>query len=110
MAIKNSTLVSVPDQLRLKIAPENPALPPRRRSEPSQGPYITVTRGTGAKRIYLDVQSSPENVAYPPRPVPGSVADLDIVMEHCDFSEKKVKVFGYFLLLSLISYSLFGIV
>ena len=82
---------SVPEQLRLKTAPENPALPPRRLSEPQQGPYITVTRGTGAKRIYLDIQSSPENVAYPPRPVPGSVADLDIVMEHCDFSEKKVR-------------------
>jgi DDB1- and CUL4-associated factor 13 len=81
----------VPDQLRLKTAPENPALPSRRISEPPpQSPYATATRGTGAKRIYLDIQSSPENSAYPPRPVPGSVADLDIVMDHCDFSEKKV--------------------
>ena len=85
------TLIPVPDQLRLKTAPENPALPRRRMSEPPhQNPYATVTRGTGAKRIYLDIQSSPENSAYPPRPVPGSVADLDIVMDHCDFSKKKV--------------------
>ena len=80
----------MPEQLRLKTAPENPALPPRRVPEPTQSPYITVTQGTGAKRIYLDIQSSPENIAYPPRPVPGSVADLDVVMDHCDFSEKKV--------------------
>ncbi len=82
----------VPEQLRLKNVPENPALPPRRTtgSTQAQGRYATETKGTGSKRIYLDIQSSPENVAYPPRPVPGSVADLDIVMDHCDFSEKKV--------------------
>ncbi|PPQ71004.1 hypothetical protein CVT26_014266 [Gymnopilus dilepis] len=79
----------IPEQVRLKTVLDNPALPPRRSSQSSQGPYVTETRGTGAKRIYLDIQSAPENVAYPPRPVPGSVADLDIVMDHCDFSEKK---------------------
>ena len=102
----------VPDQLRLKTAPENPALPFRRTSEaPPQSPYITVTRGTGSKRIYLDIQSSPENSAYPPRPVPGSVADLDIVMDHCDFSEKKVNTLcTLFILVLLMLYSLFGIV
>jgi WD repeat and SOF domain-containing protein 1 len=80
----------VPEQLRLKAIPDNPALPPRRTSLPSQGQYATETRGTGAKRIYLDIQSAPENIAYPPRPVPGSVADFDVIMDHCDFSEKKV--------------------
>ncbi|KAF8168221.1 glycosyltransferase family 32 protein [Crassisporium funariophilum] len=79
----------IPEQLRLKEAPENPALPPRRDQSPPPGLYSTTTRGTGAKRIYLDIQSAPENAAYPPRPVPGSVADLDVIMEHCDFSEKK---------------------
>ncbi|KAH9487043.1 hypothetical protein JR316_0001109 [Psilocybe cubensis] len=79
----------IPEQLRLRTPLDNPALPPRRSSNIPQGPYVTETRGTGSKRIYLDIQSSPENIAYPPRPVPGSVADLDVVMEHCDFSEKK---------------------
>ena len=37
-------------------------------------------------------QSRPPNVAYPPRPVPGSAADLDIVMDNCDFSENKVRI------------------
>lgn len=82
----------MPEQVRLQEAIPNPALPPRRHtSVPSPGPYITETRGIGSKRIYLDIQSAPENVAYPPRPVPGSVADLDIVMDHCDFTEKKVR-------------------
>jgi DDB1- and CUL4-associated factor 13 len=82
----------VPEQLRLQETIPNPALPPRRPTiVPSPGPYITETRGIGSKRIYLDIQSAPENVAYPPRPVPGSVADLDVVMDHCDFSEKKVR-------------------
>ncbi|KAF8202958.1 glycosyltransferase family 32 protein [Pholiota molesta] len=79
----------VPEQLRLKDVPENPALPPRRSTGSTPGRYATDTKGTGSKRIYLDIQSAPENIAYPPRPVPGSVADLDIVMDHCDFSEKK---------------------
>ena len=85
-------LFIVPEQLRLQEAIPNPALPPRKPTTvPSPGPYITETRGIGSKRIYLDIQSAPENVAYPPRPVPGSVADLDVVMDHCDFSEKKVR-------------------
>jgi len=51
----------------------------------------TTTRGDGPRRVYLDVQSRPPNLAYPPRPVPGSVADLDIIMENCDFSQGKVR-------------------
>lgn len=38
----------------------------------------------------MDLQAQPPNVAYPRRPVAGSIADLDIIMEHCDFSEHKV--------------------
>lgn len=34
----------------------------------------------------------PPNLAYPPRPVPGSVADLDVIMDHCDFSQGKVSI------------------
>lgn len=44
----------------------------------------------GAKRVYLDLQAKLPNVAYPPRPVPGSVADLDVIMDYCDFSQNKV--------------------
>lgn len=87
--------LQVPEQIRLKTSPVNPAVPPRRALVPSRfrrppGPYATTSRGTGSKRIYLDIQSLPPDVAFPPRPVPGSIADLDVIMEHCDFSEKKV--------------------
>ena len=52
---------------------------------------MTNTVGIGAKRVYLDIQAKPPNVAYPPRPMPGSVADMDVVMDHCDFSQNKVR-------------------
>ncbi|KAF9496095.1 glycosyltransferase family 32 protein [Pleurotus eryngii] len=84
----------IPDGIRLTVAPENPALPPRKGTMPSHlkptsGPVQVHTTGVGQRRVYLDIQSRPPNVAYPPRPVPGSIADLDIVLEHCDFSEKQ---------------------
>ncbi|KAH7928524.1 hypothetical protein BV22DRAFT_1102989 [Leucogyrophana mollusca] len=86
---------SIPEQVGLTSPPLNPALPPRKaptipsRFRPPPGPVITTTRGDGPRRVYLDVQSQPPNVAYPPRPVPGGVADLDLIMEHCDFSRDK---------------------
>ncbi|KAF7306823.1 Pyruvate kinase [Mycena indigotica] len=76
----------VPEQIWLGMNENNPALPPRR-GMPPPGSMGTVIRGVGAKRVYLDPQS--KNVAFPPRPIAGSLADLDIVMEHCDFSSKK---------------------
>lgn len=77
---------------------------------------VTKTKGIGSKRVYLDIQAQPPNVAYPPRPVPGSVADLDIVMDNCDFSENKVRsdIVLMFIALSGIHagsmYSMFAIV
>ncbi|KAK7045661.1 hypothetical protein VNI00_007494 [Paramarasmius palmivorus] len=72
---------SVPKQLEFTQSPENPALPPR---SPLGDPHGTI--GIGPKRVYLDMQSDGQNLAYPPRPMPGSVADLDIIMQHCDFA------------------------
>ena len=85
----------VPEQIGLTEEPVNPALPPSKKALPSRfrpppKSTFTSTRGIGSKRVYLDIQARPPNVAYPPRPVPGSVADLDVVMEHCDFSQNKV--------------------
>jgi len=31
----------------------------------------------------------PPHIAYPPRPIPGSTADLDLIMELCDFADGK---------------------
>ncbi|KAI0343679.1 glycosyltransferase family 32 protein [Trametopsis cervina] len=82
----------IPTPIGLRQSLQNPALPANRSaSVPSRfrGPIATDTDGIGPKRVYLDLTNRPPNVAYPPRPVPGSVADLDIIMEHCDFSENK---------------------
>ena len=69
----------------------NPGLPSHHNQSPVPlRTFANNTRGIGAKRTYLDLSTRPPNVAYPLRPVPGSVADLDMVMEHCDFSTKKV--------------------
>ena len=74
----------------------NPATPPQptvmkpSRFRPPGVETITESTGVGPKRVYLDIQSHPKNVAYPPRPVPGSVADLDHIMAHCDFGQGKV--------------------
>ncbi|KAJ7868315.1 hypothetical protein B0H13DRAFT_2064493 [Mycena leptocephala] len=89
---------SIPKQIGLVDPPINPALPPKSRTispsryRPSSSVVVsadTDTLGVGPKRIYLDIQSTPPLVSYPPRPVPGSVADLDVVMKHCDFSQGK---------------------
>ncbi|RDB19708.1 hypothetical protein Hypma_013161 [Hypsizygus marmoreus] len=86
---------TIPKQVGLKTAPLNPAIPhlgrsskPSRYHSPSEE-YDTETYGVGPKRVYLDIQSVYPNVAYPPRPVPGSVADMDIIMKHCNFSAGK---------------------
>ncbi|KAM6498009.1 glycosyltransferase family 32 protein [Amanita muscaria] len=80
----------IPEQIHLRSPPINPALPPPRHASHKQPyPYVTGSRGTGAERVYQDLHSPPQNVAYPPRPPPGSVIDMDVVMEHCDFSHDK---------------------
>ncbi|KZP16846.1 glycosyltransferase family 32 protein [Athelia psychrophila] len=84
----------VPEEIGFTNVPANPSLPPRKPTIPprfsqSLGPMTADIVGIGPKRVYLDIQSSLNNVAYPPRPVPGSVADLDVIMEHCDFSQQK---------------------
>ncbi|KAK0226333.1 snoRNA binding protein [Armillaria fumosa] len=45
--------------------------------------------GTYPKRFYLNVEAKPPDVAYAPRPIPGSVADLDVLMQHCDVSDNR---------------------
>ncbi|EIW87349.1 hypothetical protein CONPUDRAFT_134549 [Coniophora puteana RWD-64-598 SS2] len=85
----------VPEQVGLSTAPLNPALPPRRvptipsRFRPPPGPVATTTRGDGPKRVYYGPQFKEGEVAYPPRPVPGGIADLDVIMQHCDFELDK---------------------
>lgn len=87
------TSLLVPKAVGLTVPPLNPALPPRKVAKiPSRfrapGAAVGETMGHGPKRVYLDIQARPPDVAYPPRPVPGSVADLDIIMDFCEFPSK----------------------
>ncbi|KAJ7072606.1 hypothetical protein C8F01DRAFT_1216207 [Mycena amicta] len=77
---------AVPQSLGLKTVVSNPAVPPH---PASVSRFKTSANGVGPKRMYAQVQSLPPHVAYPPRPIPGSVANLDIIIEHCDFGEGK---------------------
>ncbi|KAF7346841.1 hypothetical protein MSAN_01823300 [Mycena sanguinolenta] len=81
---------SIPKEIGL------PDPPPRTTSTSRYNPHSAVvasadtdTLGAGPKRLYPDIQSTPPHVSYPPRPLPGSVTDLDIVMKYCDFSTGK---------------------
>ncbi|KAH7104568.1 hypothetical protein BKA62DRAFT_748456 [Auriculariales sp. MPI-PUGE-AT-0066] len=82
----------IPEQVGLVQYPLNPGLPPASNAHPQRQknrPGVQNTVGTGSQRVYLDVVSKTPNTAYPPRPVANSIADLDIVMDHCDFSLNK---------------------
>lgn len=86
--------VSVPDGIALEAPLLNPGLPkqpfiPVSRFKPPSA-VLSTTVGSGLKRTYLDIQSAAPAIGYPPRPAPGSIADLDIVMDHCDFGNNKV--------------------
>jgi DDB1- and CUL4-associated factor 13 len=92
--IAQKTQFPVPQLMNFTERPLNPALPAKKPPivlQPKPPSEISMrTLGYGPKRVYLDIKAEPPHVAYPPRPVPGSVADMDIVMEHCDFSTGKV--------------------
>ena len=86
---------TVPEAIGFSSAISNPALPPRKaaRLPPRLRPVsksVTTTLGVGPRRVYLDIQSPQSEKSHPPRPITGSTADLDIVMNHCDFSTNQV--------------------
>ncbi|KAK0494817.1 hypothetical protein EDD18DRAFT_285053 [Armillaria luteobubalina] len=70
----------IPKELGLRPV-DNPALPMNEADDSGHG--------TGPKRFYLNVEAKPPDVAYAPRPIAGSVADLDVLMEHCDVSDNR---------------------
>lgn len=94
------TLPAVPKEVGFTYTPDNPAIPVKRRLAPpsryrppagAAGLVDTDTKGTGPNRLYLDNHAWKPNVAYPPRPVSNGIADMDILMKHCDFSDGKVR-------------------
>ncbi|KAH9898108.1 hypothetical protein C8Q73DRAFT_683677 [Cubamyces lactineus] len=82
----------IPVEMGFTSPPNNPALPPNaafKAPEAADGGVVTYTIGTGAKRIYPEVKLRQPDFGHPPRPIPGSILDLDIIFENCDFSSGK---------------------
>lgn len=83
---------AVPAEIRMAVKPQNPGIPPpeHQRSFSNGAHRAPSTIGVGSRRAYIDIQAEPPNTAYPPRPPPGTVADLDVIMDNCDFDDHKV--------------------
>ncbi|KIL00231.1 hypothetical protein PAXRUDRAFT_130333 [Paxillus rubicundulus Ve08.2h10] len=88
----------IPEQIGFTASIPNPALPPARAhtlvspftSPP--GPVITTAQGVGPRRTYHLTQNLTDNLAttaYPPRSISGSIADLDIILDQCNFANGK---------------------
>lgn len=99
---KLRTRFAVPAQIGIPHNLYNPSVPPTTSLSwpaPSEPPFLidgadNSTIGVGPSRVYFAPQAAPHNLAYPPRPVPGSVADLDKIMQYCDFDTKQVCLIG----------------
>ncbi|KAJ3550948.1 hypothetical protein NM688_g4964 [Phlebia brevispora] len=77
----------VPGQLDFASLLENPAQPAQ--SLPAYTkPWEKSTVGIGSRRSYFIREREREHGA-PQRPIPGTVADMDIIMSHCDYSAGK---------------------
>ena len=84
----------VPPEIRMAIQPYNPGLPPAQHELPHHKPLIPEspsTIGTGSKRRYIDLQVRHPNSTFPQRVPQGASADLDMIMDNCDFSKGKVR-------------------
>ncbi|KAF9244599.1 hypothetical protein BU15DRAFT_71568 [Melanogaster broomeanus] len=88
----------IPEQVGFTSSILNPASPPAKAQTvvspftPPPGPVITTTRGAGPRRTYHITQNLTEDfatTAYPPRPISGSVADLDVILDQCNFANGK---------------------
>ncbi|KIJ68559.1 hypothetical protein HYDPIDRAFT_37012 [Hydnomerulius pinastri MD-312] len=88
----------IPEQIGFISAILNPALPPAKAHTlvspftPPSGPVTTTARGVGPRRTYHINQNLTDDIvttAYPPRPISGSAADLDIIVDRCSYSNGK---------------------
>lgn len=86
---QRTVLSTVSAEVGFTVPPRNPALP---HDVPPAvaGNGVQHTVGTGVQRIYPEVRHKPLEFGHPPRPIPGSIADLDRILEHCDYDTGKV--------------------
>lgn len=87
----------IPEIIGITTPPPNPGLPPVESRKVNRAQVVGKESflkqeppvGTGPARQYVSMKSEPPNVHFPPRPPAGGIADLDIIMDHCDFSTHK---------------------
>jgi hypothetical protein len=92
---------TVPREIGIPHSLHNPAVSPASAiswPDVSQPPFLVdgldnFTIGVGPERIYQVLRANLPNTAYPPRPIPGSIADLDKIMQYCDFNTGRVRGF-----------------
>nr|XP_019051069.1 WD repeat and SOF domain-containing protein 1 [Kwoniella bestiolae CBS 10118]OCF29999.1 WD repeat and SOF domain-containing protein 1 [Kwoniella bestiolae CBS 10118] len=78
----------VPSSLLPAITTPTPLVAYQNRNSPSQ-PVINIV-GQGPERTYLNAWDTRENSpGFAPRPAPGTILDLDLVLEKCDFGTNK---------------------
>ncbi|CAE6469311.1 unnamed protein product [Rhizoctonia solani] len=82
----------IPAKVGITVPPPNPGLPSA--GEPIVGRPKSLSMksapiGSGPGRHYLSPKSEPPNMHFPPRPPPGGMVDLDVIMEHCNFATNK---------------------
>lgn len=82
----------------------NPVVPQSVYSSKDTGPLVDYQKhtangqryplvGKGPERRYITPWDTPlGDPGFPPRPVPGSAMDLDVVMQKCDFGTNQVSV------------------
>jgi hypothetical protein len=96
-------LIIVPENIPMVSTLHNPAVPVSLLPSPSSpSPLVAYHQrtsstpstqfvGIGPARQYLSLwETSEPSPGFPSRPIPGSVLDLDLVLEQCDLSTNKV--------------------
>lgn len=72
----------------------NPALAPGM-TKPGELQTVHLamqTLGNGPRRVYQDIAISAVALEFPPRPAHGSIADFDVIMNHCDYDKHQVSI------------------
>ncbi|WWC98578.1 hypothetical protein V866_005470 [Kwoniella sp. B9012] len=79
---------AVPSSLIPSITTPTPLVAYQNRNSPSQ-PQINLV-GQGPERNYLNAWDTREGTpGFAPRPAPGTILDLDLVLDKCDFGNNK---------------------
>lgn len=103
------TCCLAPDHLPLYPSLKNPVVPATLLPSPSSPTPLVAYQnradkfpsahlaGNGPERHYLSVWDMRESQpGFPARPMPGSILDLDLVLEKCDLGTNKVSCFSFY--------------